>query len=72
MFNLTDTGPGIPEELRSIVFESFVTQGKANGTGLGLAIVKKVVEQHGGTVSFESHSGQGTCFTLRLPRNPNP
>ncbi|HIA03445.1 MAG TPA: GAF domain-containing protein [Myxococcales bacterium] len=72
VFNLTDTGPGIPEELRSIVFESFVTQGKANGTGLGLAIVKKVVEQHGGTVSFESHSGQGTCFTLRLPRNPNP
>jgi signal transduction histidine kinase/putative methionine-R-sulfoxide reductase with GAF domain len=71
VFSFTDTGPGIPSELHPILFDSFVTQGKENGTGLGLAIVKKVVEQHGGSISFEAQPGRGTCFTIRLPRNPN-
>jgi signal transduction histidine kinase/putative methionine-R-sulfoxide reductase with GAF domain len=67
-FRLSDTGEGIPESIRENVFQSFVTTGKKDGTGLGLAIVKKIVDQHGGTVHFESKSGAGTTFVIRLPR----
>ncbi len=64
-----DTGPGIPEAIRSTLFDSFVTHGKRHGTGLGLAIVKKIVEQHGGTIGYESEAGRGTVFHVRLPKN---
>jgi len=64
----TDTGDGIPSDIRHNLFESFVTSGKANGTGLGLAIVKKIVEQHGGQITYDSVVGQGTSFDLWLPR----
>ncbi len=67
VFRLADTGPGIPEEIADRLFQSFVTSGKKDGTGLGLAIVKKVVEQHGGEVSFKSKPGKGTTFVLRIP-----
>lgn len=63
---LSDTGPGIPEEIRDSLFESFVTRGKKDGTGLGLAIVQKIVDEHQGRISFET-SPQGTTFELRLP-----
>lgn len=66
-FRLSDTGEGIPESIRENLFQSFVTTGKKDGTGLGLAIVKKIVDQHGGTVHFESE-GTGTTFVIRLPR----
>ncbi|MBW1872005.1 MAG: GAF domain-containing protein [Deltaproteobacteria bacterium] len=49
-FEFSDTGPGIPEEIRNNVFESFVSSGKKDGTGLGLAIVKKIVDEHEGTI----------------------
>ncbi len=61
-----DNGPGIPEEIRERLFESFSTHGKATGTGLGLAIVKAVADEHGGTVSFRSKPGL-TEFTLEIP-----
>jgi signal transduction histidine kinase len=64
-----DDGPGIPEEIRGRLFESFATHGKASGTGLGLAIVQKIVEDHGGSVSVESAPGR-TVFTLVLPQPP--
>ena len=64
----TDNGPGIPPELKGRLFDSFATHGKANGTGLGLAIVKRLVEAHSGTVSVSSAAGQGTTFTIELPR----
>ena len=66
---LSDTGPGIPLEIRDRLFESFVTQGKKDGTGLGLAIVEKIVTDHGGVITFETESGVGTTFLIRLPRN---
>jgi signal transduction histidine kinase len=72
VFRLSDTGVGIPEEIADKMFQSFVTAGKKEGTGLGLAIVKKVVEEHGGDVSFKSKPGKGTTFTLRLPVEPRP
>jgi len=66
LVTVTDDGPGIPEEIRERLFESFTTHGKKGGTGLGLAIVRKVAEDHGGTVSVESEPGR-TVFTLELP-----
>lgn len=62
-----DSGPGIPPEIAGKVFQSFVSAGKRDGTGLGLAIVKKIVEEHAGTVAFQSKPGQGTTFEVRLP-----
>jgi signal transduction histidine kinase len=64
---LSDTGPGIPEEIRDSLFEPFVTHGKAKGTGLGLAIARKTIGDHGGTISVQSSSGQGARFVVRLP-----
>ncbi len=66
-FRLSDTGPGIPREIRDTLFEPFVTYGKATGTGLGLAIAKKTVEDHGGTIAVESEEGQGATFIIHLP-----
>ena len=70
VLTFADDGPGIPEEIRGRLFESFTTHGKRGGTGLGLAIVRKVVEDHGGKVSVESEPGH-TVFTMVLPQ-PKP
>jgi signal transduction histidine kinase len=71
IIEVSDTGPGIPKQIESKIFQSFVTAGKKGGTGLGLAIVKKIVEEHGGAVSVESSTG-GTTFTIVLPqRDPS-
>lgn len=67
VMHVRDDGPGIPDSIRDRLFESFVTQGKKDGTGLGLAIVKKVIEDHCGTIDFESELGQGTTFIIHLP-----
>jgi len=67
MVAVTDDGPGISEEIRGRLFESFVTYGKAGGTGLGLAIVRKIVQDHGGTIDVQSKPGR-TTFTLLLPQ----
>jgi signal transduction histidine kinase len=63
---VSDTGPGIPEDVRPHVFEPFYTT-KASGTGLGLAIVKRDVERLGGTIELDAQDGQGATFILRLP-----
>ena len=65
---VSDTGPGIPKEIESRIFQSFVTLGKRGGTGLGLAIVKKIVEEHGGRIEVRSSSA-GATFELRFPQN---
>ncbi len=67
VIEIADNGPGIPAELEGRLFEMFAT-GRPGGTGLGLAIVKKIVDQHKGTISYESRRGEGTKFTIRLPR----
>lgn len=64
---VTDTGPGIPEEIRESIFEPFATFGKAQGTGLGLAMAKKAVEDHQGFIGVESAPGTGTTFSITLP-----
>ncbi len=65
---VTDTGPGIPEEIRATLFEPFVTtKPEGKGTGLGLSTVLMVVERHNGKVDFTSRPGDGTTFQLLLP-----
>jgi len=66
-----DDGPGIPDEIRGRLFQSFATHGKPKGTGLGLAIVKRIIEDHEGTVSVASQPGE-TVFTIRLPQRARP
>ena len=64
-----DNGPGIdPEALRKI-FSPFYTS-KDSGTGLGLAISKKVVDAHGGSIEASSEPGDGTEFTITIPKLP--
>ncbi|MGD0129353.1 MAG: ATP-binding protein, partial [Terriglobia bacterium] len=48
--SIADNGPGIPEPLRHLVFQPFVSYGKDGGTGLGLAIAQKIVRDHGGDI----------------------
>jgi signal transduction histidine kinase len=69
---VTDQGPGVPSNIRDIVFDPFVSSGKPNGTGLGLAIVSKIVHDHGGSVSLERTSETGTVMLVKLPRSPQP
>ena len=62
-----DTGIGIPKELQSQIFDSFVTSRPNQGTGLGLAIVKKIIKDHQGQISFTSEPQKGTTFRVLLP-----
>src|SRR6266850_5487097 len=63
---VSDNGPGIPEDVRGRLFEPFVT-GRVGGTGLGLAIVQRAVDAHKGLVLVDSPPGQGTTFTVYFP-----
>ena len=63
---ITDSGPGIPEEVRGHIFEPFVTT-KKTGTGLGLAISKRIMTAHRGNIAVESYAGGGTVFAVYLP-----
>lgn len=67
---VSDTGCGIPDDIRKKIFEPFFTTKEAgSGTGLGLAIVSQVVADHHGTLRLDSKVGQGSAFTVSLPRN---
>jgi signal transduction histidine kinase len=72
-FSVTDTGPGVPPELRAHLFEPFVT-GRADGTGLGLAIARELADAHGGHLTLLCASGEtvgrGAVFALELPLVP--
>lgn len=67
VLHIQDCGVGIPEEKLDRIFDPFYTT-KADGTGLGLAIVKSLVESMHGTIRVSSKAGEGTTFTLTLPR----
>jgi signal transduction histidine kinase len=65
---VNDNGPGLAPEDHEKIFAPFFTR-KEKGTGLGLAIAKKIAEGHGGKISVASTPGQGTTFTVALPRH---
>lgn len=69
--HVRDTGSGVPVEQLAKIFEPLYTT-KPGGTGLGLSIVQEIVAAHGGQVTVESVPGQGTTFTLTLPRAGPP
>ncbi len=71
---VSDTGTGIPEQVRPHIFEPFfTTKGVGKGSGQGLSIVYgSIVKRHGGAVDFQTEMGRGTTFILRLPISPNP
>ena len=73
ILQVADNGIGIPAEFQEKIFEKFfripAEMGvKANGHGLGLSYVAKVIQQHGGTIRVDSEQGQGSVFTIELPR----
>jgi len=68
---VTDTGYGIPEEVRPQIFEPFFSTKEAlDGVGLGLAVVYGIVQRHEGTIEVDSSGERGTTFRVRLPRRP--
>ena len=65
--SVTDSGPGVPPELRAKIFEPFFsTKARGEGTGLGLHICQQIVAKHGGAIRLDSMPGQ-TTFSVRLP-----
>jgi two-component system sensor histidine kinase SenX3 len=73
---VTDQGPGMTKDEARRVFERFYRTDQARsretgGTGLGLSIVKHIINNHGGDTKVWSKLGQGSTFTIRLPREPN-
>lgn len=74
VFQVSDSGPGIPPEDRERLFDRFWQPGRPSrkgGAGLGLSIVQGVAEAHGGRVWVESEEGEGTTFFLALPLGPD-
>ena len=76
IFQVIDTGIGISPADQSKLFQAFVQidsklSRRYEGTGLGLVLVKQIVELHGGSVAVTSQVGEGSCFTLYLPWQPN-
>jgi two-component system, cell cycle sensor histidine kinase and response regulator CckA len=71
MLSVSDTGTGMTEQVKAHLFEAFFTT-KAFGTGLGLATCRTIVQQSGGHIDVDSEIGQGTTFTIYLPRVQQP
>jgi nitrogen-specific signal transduction histidine kinase len=71
-FSVRDTGPGIPPEKWSVIFEPFrqvdgSTTRRFGGTGLGLSICRQLVEQMGGHITLHSEEGTGSTFSFSIP-----
>ncbi len=64
---VSDTGVGIPNEVKPKIFQPLMTT-KAKGQGFGLAVAKRLVEAQGGLITFESKVGEGTSFKMTFPK----
>lgn len=68
LIELSDTGPGIPDEIQKSIFTPFfTTKTKNKGTGLGLSISQSIISEHEGSIELESQIGVGTKFKIALP-----
>jgi PAS domain S-box-containing protein len=73
IFEVADDGAGMDYEIKKKIFTTFFsTKGSGKGTGLGLLTTRKIVQEHGGKVSFESGEGAGSVFRLEFPRDRLP
>jgi signal transduction histidine kinase len=73
ILEVADDGTGMDYEVKKSVFTGFFsTKSSERGTGLGLLTTRKIVQQHGGTVSFESTEGVGSLFRMEFPHNRLP
>ena len=70
---VTDSGPGIPPEIRGRIFDPFfTTKPDGEGTGLGLALARGIVESHGGAIEVDCAPGEGARFVIELPVGTAP
>jgi signal transduction histidine kinase len=67
VMEVIDNGSGIPEPMMTHMFELFHSTKGNRGTGLGLAVARKIVNEHEGSISVQSKSGEGSVFTIHLP-----
>ncbi len=73
VYEVRDNGVGLDYEVKKRVFTNFFSsKGAGKGTGLGLLTTRKIVQEHGGKVSFESEEGKGSLFRLEFPRDRLP
>ncbi len=69
LLDVIDTGTGIDPEVQKRLFDPFFST-REGGTGLGLAIASRIVEQHRGSLQFSTRAGEGSTFTVVLPKEP--
>jgi signal transduction histidine kinase len=70
IIKFSDTGIGIPDDIKDKIFEPFFTTKGSKGTGLGLSISRWIIRKHNGEIKVESQQGKGSTFTITLPLNP--
>jgi signal transduction histidine kinase len=68
VFSIADDGTGMDDESREKIFTLFYSTKERKGTGLGLFITHRIVSQHGGDISVKSKLGEGTTFTVTIPK----
>ncbi len=66
---VSDNGPGVPEELLETIFEPFISTKGSRGTGLGLAVTQKIIAEHHGTITVHPSDLGGACFRVVVPKN---
>ena len=72
VIKIADSGPGMPENIRTRIFEPFfTTKQPGSGTGIGLAFCHRIIETHGGVIRAELQPGEGASFFIRLPASGN-
>jgi signal transduction histidine kinase len=67
VIEVSDNGPGIPNQIRERLFQAFQSAARQGGTGLGLAIAAELIRAHGGDIQLQSSTEAGTCFVITLP-----